>query len=72
MANGNNVIVNVASGLVMEDTGLLASVGDNVIDQGQLNVGPEPAMADRTMQDGFVTIVNASSGLVLDDPTGLD
>ncbi len=78
MFNGDYVIVNDANGLVMEETGSSYN-GANLIDQGQLNgdsqgtldgagalnqqwqIDPDPMLA------GVYTMVNASSGRVLDD-----
>jgi Ricin-type beta-trefoil lectin domain-like len=78
MFNGNVVIVNDASGLVLEETGS-SNNGANLIDQGQLN-GDSQAPLDGAgalnqqwhfdgapTLAGIYTMVNASSGQVLDD-----
>jgi hypothetical protein len=76
--NGNVVIVNDASGLVLEETGSSYN-GANLIDQGQLNGDSQGTLdgAGALNQQwrfdgapvlaGIYTMVNASSGQVLDD-----
>jgi hypothetical protein len=78
MLNGNVVIVNDASGLVLEETGSSYN-GANLIDQGQLNGDSQGTLdgAGALNQQwrfdgapvlaGIYTMVNASSGQVLDD-----
>jgi hypothetical protein len=69
IVNGDYVIVNAASGLVLQDSGV--SIGnENIIDQWQL--GNDDDLNQQWQIDpqgnGLVAIVNASNGLVLDDP----
>ena len=76
MWNGNVVIVNDANGLVLEETGSSYN-GANLIDQGQLESGDSQGTLDGAgalNQQWHVygspiqaSIVNASSGQVLDD-----
>jgi hypothetical protein len=66
LANGSDVIVNLASGLVLDDPAFSNSANTQ-IDQWQLNGGPNQWWNMVSLPDGNVEIVNAYSGQALTD-----
>jgi hypothetical protein len=70
VANGNDLIVNESSGLVLGDPGYSQTDGTPII-QWQLNDGLNEQWQIDPQGDGtYVAIVNAYSNLVLTDPGG--
>ena len=67
LANGNDLIVNVGSGLVLDDPDFSTSDGMH-LDLYQLNGGQNQQWQVDNVGYGNVKIVNAYSNLVLDDP----
>ena len=67
LADGNDLIVNLASGQVLGDPGFSTIEGTGII-QWQVNAGMNEQWQVVPQANGTVEILNASSHLVLDDP----
>ena len=73
LANGNYLIVNEASGMVLSDPSLSGGTGTAIV-QTQLNGGlnQQWQISSSRGPTAATRSVNASSGLVLDDPNAYD